>query len=49
MLENDRYKIVITSESHADDLDQLHMYFSHTDDVKIQNNLFNQYYIITNG
>ena len=39
MLENDRHINVITSESHADDLDQINMYFSHTDDVKIQNNI----------
>ena len=36
-------------ESHADKLDQTNMDFSHTDEVKIQNNIFNQYYIITNG
>ena len=40
---------LITSESHADKLDQTNMDFSHTDDVKIQNNIFNQYCIITNG
>ena len=38
-----------TSESHTDKLDQTNMDFSHTDEVKIQNNIFNQYYIITNG
>ena len=38
-----------TSESHTDKLDQTNMDFSHTDEFKIQNNIFNQYYIFTNG
>ena len=44
-----KYKWRNTSESHTDKLDQTNMDFSHTDEVKIQNNIFNQYYIITNG
>ena len=31
------------SENHTDKLDQTNKDFSHTDEVKIQNNIFNQY------
>ena len=41
--ENFSYKDLITFENQRDKLDKNNMDFSHTDDVKIQNNEFNQY------